>query len=330
MFIIKSISSIYRQLQDRKHLMNNTDKVAHLRSLSRLIAFAVCMYLLSSCGKNKYQGYIYDRKSHLPIKDVLVKYNGHQVRSDEKGHFIIANNEDVSEAILFYKEGYKPDTAETIIIHAGEQMEERFKDGHDTVFLLPVSQTAPLHNKVNNSSSATEKWPVSSDQFRKFYKKNAETGEYSLVIPRGFEAIPYNEASIPVQESPYGYVIKPDDRYVTATQLKLCGLHCKVIVYATMGENDSPVLNIQLNSYNADGQLQDALLLDSRFTFEVVYYRDFIIEENGKIILKLYHKDQYTYNEDGDITGSIDNPQVKSSNAVYQLQRNGKFRKLTS
>jgi hypothetical protein len=52
----------------------------------------------------------------------------------------------------------------------------------------------------------------------------------------------------------------------------------KVIAYTTYGENDSKIVNIQLNSYVASVQT-DALLLDNRFTFETEYYRQFSIKE---------------------------------------------------
>ncbi|WDF57198.1 hypothetical protein [Mucilaginibacter sp. KACC 22063] len=287
-----------------------------------------CLLLLISCGKREYKGYIYDNEKHVPLKGVIVKYHGQQVKSDKNGYFVVEDNDAVSDDITFSKNGYIPDTSETIIIHSGEQMTERFRNGHDTIFLLPIPKVQLQNNERDLSKSATIKWPITSQQFQKFYKKNPQTREYTLVVPSGYDLKIYADTGTHFQESPFGYEIKPGGRYLTAARFQLSGTDCKIIVYNVTGENDSPVLNIQLNSYNKEGQLQDALLLDSRFIFEVEYYRDFRIEETGIIKLKLHQIEHYTYNEQGDITGYIKDPQVESSSVTYQLQADRKFRKV--
>lgn len=257
-----------------------------------------------------------------------MKYNSQQVKSDKNGYFDIEDNGEVSDDITLYKRGYKPDTARTLIIHSGETMTERFRNGHDTIFLLPIPEVQLKINERDLSKSATIKWPITSQQFQKFSKRNPQTREYTLVVPSGYDLKTYADTGTHLQESPFGYEMKPGDRYLTAAKFKLSGTECKIIVYNVIGENDSPVLNIQLNSYNKEGKLQDALLLDSRFIFEVECYRDFSVEESGIIKLKLHQVEHYTYNEQGDITGYIKDPQLQSSLSTYKIQADGKFRKL--
>ncbi|MFD0793646.1 hypothetical protein ACFQZX_08455 [Mucilaginibacter litoreus] len=304
----------------------------HSKPLAVLSFISImCLFSIVSCGKREYKGYIYDKERHIPLKDVSVKYNYQQVKSDKNGYFVIENNNsnEVSDAITFSKKGYKPDTAETIIIHSGETMTERFINGQDTVFLSPVTAViAQKRNDDDRPKSLGIKWPIISTELQKFYKRDKETGKYTLVIPKGYTLKTYADTGIAFKESPFGYEIKPGDRYLTADQFQLAGMNCKIIVYNVTGENDRPILNIQLNSYNKQGQLQDVLLLDSRFTFEVEYYRDFSIEKSGIIKLKSNQIEHYTYNEQGDITGYINDPQVESSAATYQLQADGKFRKI--
>lgn len=294
----------------------------------KLYISTICLLLLISCGKREYKGYVYDKERHIPLKDVLVKHNGQQVKSDKNGYFVIEDNGEVSDDITFSKKGYTPDTARTIVIRSSETMSERFRSGHDTIFLLPIPKVQLQNNERDLSKSATIKWPITSQQFQKFYKKNPQTREYTLVVPSGYDLKIYADTGTHFQESPFGYEIKPGGRYLTAAKFKLSGTDCKIIIYNLIGENDSPVLNIQLNSYDKEGQLQDVLLLDSRFIFEVEYYRDFRIEESGIIKQKLHQIEHYTYNEQGDITGNIEDPQVQTLLSTYKIQADGKFRKL--
>ncbi|UEG51915.1 hypothetical protein LLH06_13185 [Mucilaginibacter daejeonensis] len=242
------------------------------------------------------------------------------------GYFKITTDDVSSDVITFFKEGYQPDTARTMIIHSGEQMQEHFKSGRDTVFLSPVT-LAPTATDQHTSSTDVQ-WPISSKRFANFYQREPVGGDHQLVVPKGFELASYDEPIVPVHESPFGYDIKPGDRYVNANQFHLGEVNLKVIIYTIKGENDGRVLNIQLNSYNPNGQLQDALLLDSRFTFEVEYHRDFVIQKNGSISITSYSKDHYTYNEQGDITGTLENAKTESSTVVYHLKPDGKFQRI--
>lgn len=91
-------------------------------------------------------------------------------------------------------------------------------------------------------------------------------------------------------------------KYYTTTSFNYNTVAYKVSAYTSYGENDSKVVNIQLNSYLFNIQI-DALLLDCRFTFETEYYRQFSIKKDGTIAIKKLATDGSAYDDKGDIIG---------------------------
>lgn len=88
----------------------------------------------------------------------------------------------------------------------------------------------------------------------------------------------------------------------------------KLIIYNKIGEADTPLLNVQLNSYGQDGNLVDALLLDSVFCYEdIVRFSDFVINAD------------YTVNIDGNVLYRYEDDMVvknkKSVNQVYLKEK---------
>ncbi|EIE4060256.1 hypothetical protein LDB67_004218, partial [Salmonella enterica] len=58
----------------------------------------------------------------------------------------------------------------------------------------------------------------------------------------------------------------------------------KLIIYNKIGESDTLLLNVQINSYDAKGNLVDALLLSSFFAYEdIVRFSDFVIRQDYTI-----------------------------------------------
>ncbi|MVN91759.1 peptidase associated/transthyretin-like domain-containing protein [Mucilaginibacter aquatilis] len=283
---------------------------------------AICLMFLFSCSKNEHTGYVYEKETKRPLQGVTVSYNNKQVQTDAKGYFSLIAEGDVNGTLYFYKNGYTADTIGTITPHSGKVMESTFKNSSDTIYL----SKAPV---IKKTIDAKIEWPITSGRFTKFYKKDNDTHDYSLVVPEGFTLTPNTSNELQVKESPYGYQMKNDTRYITASQFQMAGVNYKMVIYSVKGENDTEIINIQLNSYDKMGNQLDALLLDSRFTFEVIFYRDFVIEQNGRVTINSHSQDQFTYNEQGDITGSLTNAPVETSTVIYQLKPNGIFTKTT-
>lgn len=82
----------------------------------------------------------------------------------------------------------------------------------------------------------------------------------------------------------------------------------KLITYKKTGEADTPLLNVQLNSYDRNGNLVDALLVDSFFCYEdIVRFSDFIINTDYMISIDDYVIYRYKVDEHG-LGEEIKNP----------------------
>ncbi|TKV09010.1 hypothetical protein FDX19_13555 [Citrobacter sp. wls619] len=101
----------------------------------------------------------------------------------------------------------------------------------------------------------------------------------------------------------------------------------KLIIYNKVGEADTLLLNVQINSYDAKGDLVDALLLSSFFGYEdIVRFSDFVIQPDYTINIDNYVIYRYEENEYGISDKLIKNPipQVYLKEK-YQIE-NGRFK----
>lgn len=101
----------------------------------------------------------------------------------------------------------------------------------------------------------------------------------------------------------------------------------KLIIYNKMGESDTLLLNIQINSYDSTGKLLDALLVGSFFGYEdIVRFSDFIIHPDYSISIDNYIIYSYEESDDGLSTITFKNP----VSHVYLKEQykidNGKFK----
>ncbi|MCW2120371.1 hypothetical protein [Flavobacterium sp. 7A] len=164
----------------------------------------------------------------------------------------------------------------------------------------------------------------SSKDFQPYLKFNSEYTEYELTgleTPKEFTS---SDLSFKVKENDYNFDKSADFKYFTTAAFNLDKIKYKVIAYATYGENDGKVINLQLNSYVSNIQV-DALLLDCRFTFEIEYYRKFEIKKDGNITIKKYSIDGYTYNDAGDIIGKRATNDTVTTISRYKTNTNGQF-----
>lgn len=90
-------------------------------------------------------------------------------------------------------------------------------------------------------------------------------------------------------------------------------------------EDIMPAIKTQLNSYDKNGNILDTLLLDNRFSFELIYKNDFLIKNDFSIKIT---ENVISYYDDMDNLipkGSI--PKVDKKTSFYRLDNNGKFGK---
>lgn len=82
-----------------------------------------------------------------------------------------------------------------------------------------------------------------------------------------------------------------------------------LIIYNKKGEADTLLLNVQLNSYDAKGDLVDALLLSSFFSYEGMdCFSKFIIHSNNIIDIDNYVIYRYEEGDENNLGKPITNP----------------------
>lgn len=141
-------------------------------------------------------------------------------------------------------------------------------------------------------------------------------------------AKPFNqqEIKVPVKGenflSPY---IDGKNRYYEMGYFLYRSNTYKLIIYNKIGEADTLLLNVQVNSYDEKGNLVDALLVGSFFGYEdIVRFSDFVIHPDYTIDIDIYVIYRYTENEDGSVKVIKDPiPQIYLK-SKYQIE-NGRF-----
>lgn len=185
-------------------------------------------------------------------------------------------------------------------------------------------------NKENiENSNIKNNLPYSSEQVKKIYRYDKETSEYSINInEKDLLEFNQNEVGLSIKENDFDISPKANTKYFNIETFNFPNkAYCKLITYNTYGENDINIVNIQLNSYKND-KLIDQLLLDCRFTFEIEYYRTFVINKDKTIKLTKYSVNNIKINENGDIVGKKTKPEITETVLNYKIDNDGKFIKL--
>ncbi|EOF5101189.1 hypothetical protein ACK1QP_004578 [Salmonella enterica] len=101
----------------------------------------------------------------------------------------------------------------------------------------------------------------------------------------------------------------------------------RLIIYNKIGESDTLLLNVQINSYDENGKLVDALLLSSFFGYEdIIRFSDFIIHSDYTINIDNYVIYRYKESEDGLSTIIFKEPMPQVYlKENYQIE-NGRFK----
>lgn len=176
--------------------------------------------------------------------------------------------------------------------------------------------------------------PIDSTRFTQLacYYKDIKINMTELTLPERYKTktklFNQQEVEIPVKGenflSPYlggnvhyyelGYFTHKNNTY-------------KLIIYNKVGEADTLLLNVQINSYDEKGNLVDALLLSSFFGYEdIVRFSGFVIQPDYTINIDHYVIYRYEEDEYGISDKLIKNPipQVYLKEK-YQIE-NGRFK----
>lgn len=171
--------------------------------------------------------------------------------------------------------------------------------------------------------------PYTSDEVKKYYTSDSNSSD-PVIKNKGLVEHYFisEETALPFKENDFEIKPSTKDKYYDLETFNFPNQNkCQLIIYNTFGENDSKILNIQLNSFVKD-RLVDKLLLDSRFTFETEYYRNFKINPGGTIEITKFSVDKLEVNETGDIIGENENPVPKKQIVRYKINSEGKFIRL--
>lgn len=176
-----------------------------------------------------------------------------------------------------------------------------------SVFLSLTSHSMGETSDISPAPHTLLSLPFSSETIVLYYYKSAEqNSQYMLKPEYAQKSVNFSdqEASVPLQNSrPEGQYVKTDWRYFEVGRFYSNGYTCKLILYNGFDkDNAEPFLNTQLNSYNADGRLLDALVLDSRYraddVSEYVSKADiltrFTIEDNVIILSRDFLSSDHT------------------------------------
>lgn len=88
-------------------------------------------------------------------------------------------------------------------------------------------------------------------------------------------------------------------------------------------EDIMPAVKTQLNSYDKNGNILDTLLLDNRFSFELIYKNDFIVEKDFSIKINKYIINYYDNLDNLIPKGS--KPKESKKTYFYQINNYGVF-----
>ena len=170
----------------------------------------------------------------------------------------------------------------------------------------------------------TDSVVYSSTAINHFFKYNSEFSEHKIIGLSNPQKFTSKEITFSIKENDFNYNKSNAFDYFTVTTFDFEKITYKVIAYNSYGENDTKVLNVQLNSYQSGEQI-DALLLDCRFTFETEYNRHFTIKNNGTITIKKLEIDGLQYSEEGDIIGKKTVKDTTSEVVQYKMNTTGHF-----
>ncbi|RUS67391.1 hypothetical protein CUZ56_01336 [Saezia sanguinis] len=179
-------------------------------------------------------------------------------------------------------------------------------------------------------------FPIESKQFTHYY--NQAPGVYEFYLKPEYQGKVINfdtqETKVPIKGAHFGNnVVTASLHYFELGQFELDGYLFKLIIYNRNDDSDIVLLNIQLNSYAPNGQLIDALLLDSRFGFEEFErFSEFTINQDV-ITIDSYITYITEVIDGGELGNKIENPlpqpfiqeEYQINNGIFKLMSRTEF-----
>lgn len=178
--------------------------------------------------------------------------------------------------------------------------------------------------------------PIDSQQITPFYTtatvKGVEVSELTLSEPYKNQTNAFNqqETDFFIKGEHFGSSsISQDSHYYEIDHFDYQDHTFKLIIYNKFGESDTLLLNTQLNSYDKQGNLIDAVLLDSRFSYEdIVCFSNFTINPDYSIHIENYVTYLYEEGQYGLPEGLIKDPKPQLYLQMQYKIENGMFKQV--
>lgn len=163
--------------------------------------------------------------------------------------------------------------------------------------------------------------PYSSVELEKYYYLDEKTG--IKLNPHELSPLSFSDKELNYSPKLFDEFAKGND-YYPLIYFYYKSILYKGIIYQGYADNDMNTFVFQLSSYDAQNNIIDAIVLDTRFRFEVMYWNDFIINNNGEIFIKKHSQQLHDYSKNNfNINGDI---QILELN--YQIGNDGIFRQI--
>jgi hypothetical protein len=174
----------------------------------------------------------------------------------------------------------------------------------------------------NNNKNMLSNILFSSNDIKKYFREDTITKQLDISTS-SFEIGRFKEEDFVVKIKENDFEVNPqiDSSYYTIKTLAFPKVTCEVIIYNTSGENNSKIINVQLNCIDQSKKITDKILLDCRLKFEDEYYREFEILNDGTISIKKFTVSNLIFNEEGDIIGDRDVPDTISETVSYKIDK---------
>ena len=170
--------------------------------------------------------------------------------------------------------------------------------------------------------------PIDSSQFANYYSEGYYGDKYYLRPEYEKMAIKFNsqEALVPRQEIYYASTeVGPGVRYYEIGRFFIDDYLYKLVAFGDYVEADTMGLIIQLNSYNSEGLMLDALILDKRWSYEgSKWFQQFKMKQN-LINIDYYDISSYNCEEISNNLCLVKNPVPTIYTTAQYRINNGKF-----
>ena len=198
---------------------------------------------------------------------------------------------------------------------------------HILLFLFFMLIIIGCSNGSAKNTAIQHTLPFTSDGLKKFYSYDENMGTYKINA-QFLEKKEFTKLEKNIKPKNFHDYYSISQNYYPVLDVSNGLQRITGIIYEGWVESEYPCLFFQLNSYDNEGNMIDALLLDNRFTFEVTYWNDFAIDKDGNIFIKEFSKNEVLIDDSGNIIDSTITPKINSNLLKFKINKNGNFKSI--